>query len=791
MSDDLLNIEINGVALQARKGQMIIQAADAAGITVPRFCYHDKLSVAANCRMCLVEVEKMPKSVPACATPLAEGMKVFTKSPKALHSQRAVMEFLLINHPLDCPICDEGGECQLQDTALGFGKVESRYTEAKRVVDDKDIGPLIQTEMTRCIHCTRCVRFGEEIAGIKELGATGRGEFMRIGTYIERAVESELSGNVVDLCPVGALTNKPYRYTARAWELTRRPSVSPHDCVGSNIEVNVANGAVKRFLPRANEAVNEIWLSDRDRYAYLGLSSPDRLQRPLLRKDGAWQEVPWQEALTAAAEGIQDLIKEYGPGQLGALLAPTLTSEELYLGQKLLRALGSNNVDHRLRQSDFSADAAAPLYPGLPSIAGLEQVPAFLLVGSNLRKDQPLLNTRLRTAVVKHGAAAYLVSTYAYAFNYPLRGQLAVSPAGMVGELVGIAQALADDGGLSSAWATRLDGVTPTSWQREVAASLKRQKGALVLLGDQAVASPYYGALYALGQLVAELAGGTLAQTSPGGNGAGAWLAGAVPHRRTGGGHLQTPGLHARAMFEQQLRGYLLAGFEPEYDTADGASALAALKAAQRVVVLSAYATDTMREYADIILPLAAFTETGGSFVNAEGRWQAFEGALKAPAEARPGWKILRVLGNLLDLSGFDFDSVADVTAELRAAVEGVEFTAAALDPAAVAWPAAGDTLVRVGDVPSYRSDPLVRRAGALQLRGDTPSAAVALNAADAKRLALSAGDHVRVGQGTAVLELPVVCDARVAEGTAYIPAALDGCRGLGAAYGTVTLERV
>jgi NADH-quinone oxidoreductase subunit G len=297
--------------------------------------------------------------------------------------------------------------------------------------------------------------------------------------------------------------------------------------------------------------------------------------------------------------------------------------------------------------------------------------------------------------------------------------------------------------------------------------------------------------LYALGQLVAELAGGTLAQTSPGGNGAGAWLAGAVPHRRTGGGHLQTPGLHARAMFEQQLRGYLLAGFEPEYDTADGASALAALKAAQRVVVLSAYATDTMREYADIILPLAAFTETGGSFVNAEGRWQAFEGALKAPAEARPGWKILRVLGNLLDLSGFDFDSVADVTAELRAAVEGVEFTAAALDPAAVAWPAAGDTLVRVGDVPSYRSDPLVRRAGALQLRGDTPSAAVALNAADAKRLALSAGDHVRVGQGTAVLELPVVCDARVAEGTAYIPAALDGCRGLGAAYGTVTLERV
>ncbi|GAB4355098.1 MAG: NADH-quinone oxidoreductase subunit NuoG [Immundisolibacter sp.] len=791
MSDDLLNIEINGVALQARKGQMIIQAADAAGITVPRFCYHEKLSVAANCRMCLVEVEKMPKPVPACATPLADGMKVFTKSPKALQSQRAVMEFLLINHPLDCPICDEGGECQLQDTAMGFGKVESRYTEAKRVVHDQDIGPLIQTEMTRCIHCTRCVRFGEEIAGIKELGATGRGEFMRIGTYIERAVESELSGNVVDLCPVGALTNKPYRFTARAWELTRRPSVSPHDCVGSNIEVNVAHGVVKRFLPRANEAVNEIWLSDRDRYAYLGLNSADRLQRPLLRKDGVWQEVSWQEALAAAADGIRDVLKEYGPGQIGALLAPTLTSEELYLGQKLLRALGSSNVDHRLRQSDFSADAAAPRFPQIPSIVDLERVPAFLLVGSNLRKDQPLLNTRLRKAVVKHGAAGYLLSTYAYPFNYPLRGRQAVSPAAMVNELAGIARALAGDSGLPPSWSERLDGVMPTSWQREVAASLKSQSGALILLGDQAVASPYYSALYALGRLIAERAGGTLAQTSPGGNGAGAWLAGAVPHRGAGGGRMQTPGLHARAMFEQQLRGYLLAGFEPEYDTADGGVALAALKAAQCVVVLSSYATDTMREYADIILPLAAFTETGGSFVNAEGRWQVFEGALKAPGEARPGWKILRVLGNLLDLPGFDFDGVDAVTAELRAAVDGVEFVAATVNPATVVWPGAGESLVRVGDVPSYRCDPLVRRAGALQRRGDTPSAAVALNGADAQRLALTDGDRVRVRQGAAVLELPVVCDARVAEGTAYIPAALDGTRGLGAAYGSVTLERV
>ncbi|HEX2797499.1 MAG TPA: NADH-quinone oxidoreductase subunit NuoG [Immundisolibacter sp.] len=791
MSDDLLNIEINGVALQARKGQMIIQAADAAGITVPRFCYHDKLSVAANCRMCLVEVEKMPKPVPACATPLAEGMKVFTKSPKALQSQRAVMEFLLINHPLDCPICDEGGECQLQDTALGFGKVESRYTEAKRVVDDKDVGPLIQTEMTRCIHCTRCVRFCEEIAGVKELGATGRGEFMRIGTYIQRAVESELSGNVVDLCPVGALTNKPYRFTARAWELERRPGVSPHDCVGSNLEINVANGVVKRFLPRANEAVNEIWLSDRDRYSYLGLGSADRLRQPLLRKGDAWQEVSWQEALAAAAEGLQAVLKEYGPAHLGALLAPTLTTEELYLAQKLMRALGSNNVDHRLRQADFSADAALPRHPTLPPIASLEQVPAFLLVGSNLRKDQPLLNTRLRKAVVRRGAAGFAINSYDYDFNYPLRGVAVCDPAAMVAELAGIAVALLDGAGIPASWSGRLAGVAATPWQRELAGALKQQPGALILLGCQALASPFYGALRALSALIAELARGTLAETSPGGNGAGAWLAGAVPHRRAGGAHLQQAGLNARAMLEQHLRGYLLVGFEPELDCADGSAALAALDAAQCVVVLSPFATDAMRGYADVILPLAAFTETGGSFVNGEGRWQSFEGALKPLGEARPGWKILRVLANLLDLPGFEHDDVAAVRAEVQAAVEAVDFPAATADPAALAWPAGDGGLIRIGDWPCYRSDALVRRAGALQQRADLPAAAVYLNESECRRLGFAAGDRLRVRQGEAALELPLAVDARVADGTAYIPSGLAGTQGLGTAYGPLTLERV
>ena len=791
MSDDLLNIEINGTALQARKGQMIIQAADAAGITIPRFCYHEKLSVAANCRMCLVEVEKMPKAVPACATPLADGMKVFTKSPKALQSQRAVMEFLLINPPLDCPICDEGGECDLQDTALGFGKVESRYSEAKRVVDDKDIGPLIQTEMTRCIHCTRCVRFGEEIAGIKELGATGRGEFMRIGTYIERAVGSELSGNVVDLCPVGALTNKPYRFTARAWELARRPGVAPHDCVGSNIEINVANGIVKRFLPRANEAINEIWLSDRDRYSYLGLNSSERALRPLLRKGDAWHEVSWQEALAAAAEGLQAVIKEYGPAQFGTLLAPTLTTEELYLAQKLARALGSNNVDHRLRQTDFSADSAAPLHPSLSTIASLEQVPAFLLIGSNLRQDQPLLNTRLRKAVAKRAAVGYSIASYDYDFNYPLRGRMVVSPASMLAQLAGVAVALLGDMPVPPSWSARLAGVSPTPWQREVANALKQQPGALILLGDQAASSPYHGALRGLAVLVAELARGALAETSPGGNGAGAWLAGAVPHRRTGGVAVDKAGLSARPMLEQHLRAYLLAGFEPEVDCADPVTALAALDAAQCVVVLTPYVTDAMRGYADVILPMAAFAETGGSFVNGEGRWQSFEGALKPAGEARPGWKILRVLANLLDLPGFEYDDVAAVRAEVRAAVEAVQFTQPVAEPQTLAWPAGEVAPTRVGDWPCYRSDAVVRRAAALQQRPGAPAAAVYLNESDCRRLGFAAGDRLRVTMGTGAVELPLAVDGRVADGTVFIPSGMPGTAGLGAAYGSLTLERM
>jgi NADH-quinone oxidoreductase subunit G len=350
MSDDVVNIEVDGKPVEAKRGQMVIEATDAVGAYVPRFCYHEKLSIAANCRMCLVEVEKAPKPLPACATPVNEGMKVFTKSPKAIAAQKATMEFLLINHPLDCPICDQGGECELQDLAMGYGRDVSRYNDGKRVVKDKDIGPLVSTDMTRCIHCTRCVRFGEEVTGRPQLGTTERGENMKIGTYIEQSVDHEMSANIIDLCPVGALNNKPYRYSARAWEMVQRATVSPHDCVGSNMYAHVLRGTVKRIVPRENESINETWLADRDRYSYEGIYSSDRLQSPMIKEGGEWREIDWEEALNTAAERL----KEADADKVGMLSSPSATVEEGHLLSRLAKHLGTKNIDHRIERRDFS-----------------------------------------------------------------------------------------------------------------------------------------------------------------------------------------------------------------------------------------------------------------------------------------------------------------------------------------------------------------------------------------------------------------------------------------------------
>ncbi|HEX4909708.1 MAG TPA: NADH-quinone oxidoreductase subunit NuoG [Permianibacter sp.] len=700
----MVNIEIDGKKLQVEPGSMIIEAADAAGIYIPRFCYHKKLSVAANCRMCLVDVAKAPKAVPACATPVNEGMVVQTKSPKALDAQKAVMEFLLINHPLDCPICDQGGECELQDLAVGYGRDISRYTEGKRVVEDKDIGPLIATEMTRCIHCTRCVRFGTEIAGVRELGATGRGEHMSIGTFIEKSVDSEVSGNVIDLCPVGALTAKPSRFTARAWELQSRPSVAPHDCLGSNVDVHVRRNDVIRVVPRENEAINEVWLSDRDRFSYEALNKAPRLTTPRIRRDGQWQDVSWQEALELTAANL----KRLAGTDVGALASPSATTEELYLLQKLLRGLNSNNIDVRLRQRDFSDDAQMPLFPslGLP-VAELETLDATLLIGSNLRREQPIAALRLRKST--RTGIVMSVADADYDWNFKLAEDVIAKD--LLAEVAGIAKALADakaDAVPADAKAI-LTGVTVADAHKRVAANLLKDGKKAVLLGAAALEHENAASIRAFAQLIGTISGASVGEFSHGANMAGAFLAGALPHRREGGQPV-SGGRNAVEMFKQGLKAWLLLDVEPEHDSIVGKAGNEALKNAEFIVALSPYADCSAAQYADVLLPIGAFTETSGTFVNVNGVFQSFAAAVPAKGEARPAWKILRVLGNLLNLKGFDHNSSEDVLAELKAVL--------ARTPApANSWKAPAKTSGGSAGRPLglYQVDGTVRRAASLQ----------------------------------------------------------------------------
>ncbi len=784
---DMVNIEVNGHSLQARKGQMIIQVADAAGIYIPRFCYHHKLSVAANCRMCLVEVEKAPKPMPACATPVAEGMKVYTRSALARDAQKGVMEFLLINHPLDCPICDQGGECPLQDLALGYGKDISRYTLGKRVVEDKNIGPLIATELTRCIHCTRCVRFGQELAGMMELGMVGRGEHSEIRTFLARSVDSELSGNVIDLCPVGALTSKPFRFKARAWELESHPSVAPHDCVGSNLNVQVLRHEVKRVLPRVNEAINECWLSDRDRFSYEGLNSAERLRSPMVRQDGRWEEVDWTTALEHAVAGLKRIVERHGGDALGALAAPGSTLEEFYLLQKLVRALGCANVDHRLRQLDFSDDTVQPLFPGLGRpIQALETLDAALLIGSNIRKEQPLLGQRLRIAA-RRGAQIMALNPVDYDFAFPLAQRAITDPGRLPTALAAVAKALVELKGASlreaPAW---FAGMTPDPWAREMAHALAQGKRVAVLLGSLAAGHPQSAMLRAFADCVAELVDASLGLLAEG-NSAGAWLAGCVPHRGPLGAELSA-GRHARAMLAEPRKAYLLLGLEPELDCLDGAAARAMARA-EFVVLLSAFKVSPAMKYAHVLLPIAPFSETDGTFVNCEGKAQSFAAAVRPLGETRPAWKVLRVLGNRLGQPGFEHLSVADVRAELALTEITGDGTRLVRRLLPSSLPNAPEGLRRIAEVPPYRGDGVVRRAPALQCTADNPPAAVRLNAAQAQRLKLADGERVRarIGESEALLDL--IVDARVADDAVLISSAHPETAAL-AAEGVVQLSK-
>ncbi len=792
MTDDGITIEVNGKSLPARKGQMLIEVTDANGIYVPRFCYHKKLTVAANCRMCLVEVEKAPKPVPACATPVMNGMKVFTRSPLAVEAQKSVMEFLLINHPLDCPICDQGGECELQDLAMGYGRDNSRYEERKRVVGDRDIGPLVQTEMTRCIHCTRCVRFGEEIAGLRELGATGRGEHTLIGTYVEKAMESELSGNVIDLCPVGALTSKPFRFSARTWEMRQMPGIAPHDGIGSNLHFHVKGQTVKRVVPAENEAINEVWLSDRDRFSYEGLYSDDRLTTPMVKQGEEWREVDWMTAFEVIKDRLGLILNAGGPERIGALAAPTSTTEELYLLQKLMRGLGSNNIDHRLRQTDFGDDTEAPIFPWLgQSIVELEQLDAALLIGGNVRKQQPLLNHRLRKAAGK-GAAIMAVNPVDYEFNYPLAARIVAGPGQIPSALAGIVQALLEAGRTlpDPAAAALLNGIQADANHRAIADRLLKAGKAAVLLGDLAMNLPGLPAVRYLSGIIAAMTGARFGYAGTAANGSGAWLAGAVPHRLPGGQPSPHAGLNARAMLERRLSAYVLLNVEPEFDCHDPVVARNALGGAQCVIAITAYRTAAMNFYADVLLPAAIYAENEGSFINMEGREQRFSAAVRPQGEARPAWKILRVLGESFCPGAFNLDDIDAVHAAIHADVQGIE--PRNLD----AWrrpdslPRVNGALQRLTEVPIYSGDPLVRRAQSLQRTHDAGDGMAHIAPGDAGRQGIVNGDRILLKQGGETAELPAVIDARLPEGTLLLHAGNPACLGLGPETGEIAIGR-
>ncbi len=703
----MVEIELDGKKIEVPEGSMIMHAAEGAGTFIPHFCYHKKLSIAANCRMCLVDVEKMPKAVPACATPVAQGMIVHTKSPKALAAQQSVMEFLLINHPLDCPICDQGGECQLQDLAVGYGNNTSRYEEEKRVVTPKDVGPLISMEeMSRCIQCTRCVRFGQEIAGVMELGMSNRGEHSEIETFVGSTVDSELSGNMIDICPVGALTSKPFRYSARTWELGRRKSVAPHDASGANLIVQVKNHQVLRVVPFENEAVNECWIADRDRFSYESLNGPDRLTAPMIKQGGSWQEVSWQTALEYVANGLKQIATEHGANSIGALVSPHSTLEELTLAGKLVRGLGSDNIDHRLRRADFTATHGKVRWLGMP-VAALSTLQRVLVVGSNLRKDHPLFAQRIRQAV-RHGAQVNALVEQRQDWAMTLKNVLQADAADWTQALANVAAAIAEQKGVAAPAAGQADATA-----QAIAKSLLGGERKAVLLGNAAAHHAQAESLLALAQWIAAQTGASFGYLTEAANTVGAQFVGAQP---------QTGGLDAAAMTDGALKAVILLNVEPEFDTAAGQQAVAGLNQAQMVVTLSPFKANMA--ISDVLLPISPFTETSGTFVNAEGRAQSFHAVVKPQADTRPGWKVLRVLGNLLQLPGFDAESSQDVLAGLGLEQREAGTFVARLDNStdAALTVAKADGRPVVASI--YQLDSLVRRAPALQATVDARAAA-------------------------------------------------------------------
>lgn len=775
----MVELTIDGIKVDAPEGSMVIQAAHDAGVYVPHFCYHKKLSIAANCRMCLVDVEKAPKPLPACATPVTNGMVVRTRSEKAIAAQKSVMEFLLINHPLDCPVCDQGGECQLQDLAVGYGGSESRYKEEKRVVAAKSMGPLISTEaMQRCIHCTRCVRTGEEIAGVQEVGMLNRGEHAEITTFVGRAVESELSGNMIDVCPVGALLSKPFRFNARTWELARRRSVSPHDSVGANLVLQAKMDKVLRVVPFENDEVNECWISDRDRFSYEGLYTEDRLTRPMVRgDDGQWREASWNDAMQTIVAGMNAVREKFGADQLGCIGSATSTTEELALLARLGRALGTENVDFRLRQTDARLDGALAGVPwlGMP-LTALNELDRVLVVGSFLRKDHPLMAQRLRQAVKRGAQVSFIDSAADNPLFNAIAGRMTVAPSQLANSLAQVLVAVAK--AKDSAVPAGLEGVQVSAEAQQIADSLASGERVAILLGNMAVNSDQASVIAANANAIAQASGAKLGFLTAGGNTVGGYLANAVPGKG---------GLTAEQMLAQTLRAYLVLNVEPALDSDLGERAVETLKSATFSVALTSYRS-AAEQWADVMLPVSPFTETSGTIVNAEGRVQSFKGAAAPVGDTRPAWKVLRVLGNLFQLDGFDDETSESVRDSVMAA--GVESRLSnQINLAASVLPAASG-LERVADVPIYRSDALVRRSAPLQ---ETPASAAPtarMAAATLAQLGLADGDLVKVRSSQGEVSLPAQLDDTVALNSVRVATAFSETAALGSAFGQLTVER-
>ena len=774
----MVEIELDGKAVEVPQGSMVMHAANKLGTYIPHFCYHKKLSIAANCRMCLVEVEKAPKPLPACATPVTQGMKVFTHSAKAVEAQRSVMEFLLINHPLDCPICDQGGECQLQDLSVGYGKSTSRYSEEKRVVFHKNVGPLISMEeMTRCIHCTRCVRFGQEVSGIMELGMVNRGEHSEITTFSGQTIDSELSGNMIDICPVGALTSKPFRYAARTWELGRKRSLSPHDSLGTNTTVQTKANRVMRVVALENEAINECWISDRDRFAYEGVNSAERLTVPMVKQEGKWLETDWESALEYVTRSLKTITADHGADALAAIAHPISSVEELHLLQKVVRAMGSDRVETRLRQTDLRGAAAAP-WLGMP-IANVSQLDRALVVGSFLRKEQPLIAARLRTAT-KRGLQVSRLDAGGDDWLMPTFG-VSAAPSRWTAVLSEVASAIAK--AKSSQLPAGVQGGAVSKEAQSIADSLLSGSNKAVLLGSAAIAHPHASNLHVLAQFIAEHTGATLGFLPIGGNAVAAPLLQAVQ---------QKPNAGIDSVLDGSARAVLLLNVEPLSDLPNPEQTRFALTKADTVIALSAFASSELLELADVLLPITPFTESVGSFINAAGTVQTIQPSVRPLADARPAWKVLRAMGSLLGLNGFLLNTPEEVCGEALAKPIAERLNNRFNASPSLVQEQAVNGLERVSDLPIYGVDAIVRRAPALQLTRDAKNAhRLGLNAKTFAELNLKEGDLVAISQGAKTVQMPAMLESQLAAGCVRLSATTPASAELAAMFGAVTVSRV